>query len=254
MARPRDPRRDEAREKWRIAIKQDPTYKLVDLAKEMDVSPSAIRKWKSTDRWDDEETDGKGSAPKLKESAPKRRKSGAPKGNKNAAGNWGGAPEGNKNALLHGLFRQYIPESILEIMHGTQERNPADLLWDQIQLMHANIINSLNIMYVSEANDMSKELSASGESKDEWEIRFAYEKQATFMSSLATAMGRLDAMIRSYEKLTKGDEERVLKLEKLKLEVEQLKNADTDDETTIDWKDGVLAAAERRRKQQVKTP
>ncbi|KOP28960.1 hypothetical protein ADM98_08535 [Exiguobacterium sp. BMC-KP] len=106
MARPKDHRRDEAREKWRIAIKQDPTYKLVDLAKEMDVSPSAIRNWKSTDRWDDEETNSKGSA-------PKRRKSGAPKGNKNADGNWGGAPVGNKKALLHSLFRQYIPDSSL---------------------------------------------------------------------------------------------------------------------------------------------
>lgn len=248
MARPRDPRRDEARARWLRAIQKDPTYKLVDLAKEMDVSPSAIRKWKSTDRWDDE-IESKGNAPKSNGSAPKPRKSGAPKGNKNAAGNWGGAPEGNKNALLHGLFRQYIPESILSIMEGTQERHPADLLWDQIQLMHANIINSLQVMYVQDADDMSKELSASSDSKDEWEIRFAYEKQATFMASLATAMGRLDTMIRSYEKLTKGDEERVLKLEKLKLEIENLKQSDADDDTTSDWKDAVYAAAERRRKQ-----
>lgn len=68
--------------------------KLVDIAKNLGVSASTIRKWKSQDKWD---TDSKRSAPISKRSAPKR--SGAPKGNQNAKGNrGGGAPVGNKNA------------------------------------------------------------------------------------------------------------------------------------------------------------
>ncbi|MFA9457417.1 phage terminase small subunit [Halalkalibacter sp. AB-rgal2] len=91
MARPRDPRRDEAKEAW---LKSNGEAKLKDIAADLGVSSSTVRKWKAQDRWED---DLKGSAPKLKRSAPKR---GAPKGSKNAKGNQGGkAPPGNKNAV-----------------------------------------------------------------------------------------------------------------------------------------------------------
>lgn len=91
MARPRDPRRDEAKKLWLDSEKE---MKLVDIAEKLDVSASTIRKWKSQDKWEDKT---KGSAPKSKRSAPKR--SGAPKGNRNAKGNkGGGAPLGNGNA------------------------------------------------------------------------------------------------------------------------------------------------------------
>ncbi|EST12056.1 phage terminase small subunit [Sporolactobacillus laevolacticus] len=101
MARPRDPRRDEAKDIW---LKSGGKVKLVDLAKQMNVSSSTVRKWKATDKWDNEL---KGSAPKSKRSAPKRSNGmrGAPIGNKNAKGNSGGhAPKGNKNAVRTGEF------------------------------------------------------------------------------------------------------------------------------------------------------
>ncbi|MBN6886233.1 uncharacterized protein YjcR [Cytobacillus horneckiae] len=88
MARPRDTRRDEAKQLW---LESNKEMKLVDIAKKLGVSASTIRKWKSQDKWDKE------SVPKSKGSAPNR--SGAPKGNINAKGNkGGGAPVGNKNA------------------------------------------------------------------------------------------------------------------------------------------------------------
>lgn len=91
MARPRDPRRDEAKKIW---LEANGNMKLTELADQMGVTSSTIRKWKATDRWDEEL---KGSAPKRKRSAPKR---GAPKGSRNAVGNKGGrAPPGNKNAV-----------------------------------------------------------------------------------------------------------------------------------------------------------
>jgi len=91
MARPRDPRRDEAFRLWK---ESSGTKKLKDIADELGVSSSTVRKWKATDNWEDE---FKGSAPKPNRSAPFR--PGAPKGNKNAKGNKGGkAPPGNENA------------------------------------------------------------------------------------------------------------------------------------------------------------
>ncbi|MEC0701224.1 phage terminase small subunit [Bacillus haynesii] len=84
MARPRDPRRDEAFRLWK---ESSGTKKLKDIAEELGVSGSTVRKWKATDKWEDE----------FKRSAPFR--PGAPIGNKNAKGNKGGkAPPGNENA------------------------------------------------------------------------------------------------------------------------------------------------------------
>lgn len=92
MARPRDPRRDEAKKIW---IDSNKEMKLVDIAEKLEVSASTIRKWKSQDKWDNE---NKRSAPNAKGSAPNR--IGAPKGNRNAKGNkGGGAPKGNSNAV-----------------------------------------------------------------------------------------------------------------------------------------------------------
>jgi len=71
---------------------------LVDIAKQLKVSASTIRKWKSQDKWADKL---KGSAPISKRSAPFR----SLKDNKNAVGNSGGsAPPGNKNALTTGQY------------------------------------------------------------------------------------------------------------------------------------------------------
>ncbi|WP_420954614.1 phage terminase small subunit-related protein [Bacillus haynesii] len=75
MARPRDPRRDEAFRLWK---ESSGTMKLKDIADELGVSSSTVRKWKATDKWEE----------KFKGSAPFR--PGAPKGNKNAKGNKGG--------------------------------------------------------------------------------------------------------------------------------------------------------------------
>ncbi|MBU8728316.1 MULTISPECIES: phage terminase small subunit [Bacillus] len=91
MGRPRDPRRDEAFRLWK---ESGGARLLKDIADELGVTSSTVRKWKANDKWDD---NFKGSAPKSKGSAPKR--TGAPKGSKNARGNKGGkAPPGNQNA------------------------------------------------------------------------------------------------------------------------------------------------------------
>ncbi|MCY7802294.1 phage terminase small subunit [Bacillus spizizenii] len=132
MPRKRDPRRDEAFHLWK---ESGGTKKLKDIADELGVTSSTVRKWKANDKWEEKM---KGSAPKSKGSAPFR--PGAPKGNKNARGNKGGkappgnqnakgnrggaAPKGNKNSVRTGEY-----ESILfDFMDDTEKE-----LFDQIE-------------------------------------------------------------------------------------------------------------------------
>ncbi|WP_378955394.1 phage terminase small subunit [Pelosinus sp. sgz500959] len=95
MARPRNPDRDRAFKIWRGS---DGTARLKDIADEIGIPDSRIRKWKTEDKWDEkikERSDSnKGALLNSNRSAPKR---GAPKGSQNAKGH--GAPKGNRNAL-----------------------------------------------------------------------------------------------------------------------------------------------------------
>ncbi|MSD82886.1 hypothetical protein GKC32_00645 [Lactobacillus curvatus] len=64
MPRPRNPNRDKALQLWKDSGGNRP---LKDIAEELGVTSSTVRKWKSQDKWDEE---GKRSAPKHKGSAP----------------------------------------------------------------------------------------------------------------------------------------------------------------------------------------
>ena len=103
MARERSPSRD-------LALKE--------IANQLNVSDSQIRKWKNVDDWEGKlnsnvtiangnvTNENKGNV--TKKGAPKGNKNavghGAPKGNKNAVGNNGGAPLRNVNALKTGEY------------------------------------------------------------------------------------------------------------------------------------------------------
>ncbi len=86
MARKRNPKRDEAKEKY---IELEGKAANAEIAALVGVSPNQIRKWKSEDKWQEA----------LKE-ASKPKKGGQPR-NKNAAKPHG---DGNNNALKHGAY------------------------------------------------------------------------------------------------------------------------------------------------------
>lgn len=88
MARPRNPNRDEAMQKY---LASDGKATIAQLAEEAGVPDSRVRKWKSADGW----------AAAL-EAQRSKRKRGAQPGNRNAAG--AGAPYGNTNAEVHGAY------------------------------------------------------------------------------------------------------------------------------------------------------
>lgn len=96
MARPRNPDRDRAFQIWKDS---DGVTKLKDIAAELGIPDSRIRKWKTEDKWDEkikERSDSaKGALLYSNGNVPQNR--GAPKGNHNAKGH--GAPKGNKNAI-----------------------------------------------------------------------------------------------------------------------------------------------------------
>lgn len=108
---------------------------LKEIAAELGVSETQVRKWKSQDRWDG---DGKGTLPKEpvkgKGNVTKRPR-GAPKGNQNAVGNHGGAPKGNTNSMKHGAYRQIFDGILSEEEHVFVENmsfNQADLIRQEI--------------------------------------------------------------------------------------------------------------------------
>ena len=118
MAKARSPNRDKAFEIWK---KSNGKIPLKEIAEQLDVSDSLIRKWKNIDKWDDD-FNGNVTIPnsnvtnELNGNVTKRKPGGqpgngnakghgAPLGNKNGEGNNGGAPPRNTNAVKTGEFQ-----------------------------------------------------------------------------------------------------------------------------------------------------
>ena len=209
--------------------------KYKDLAEKYGVSVNTIKSWKQRHGWEREK-----GAPS--EKSVHTKKGGQP-GNKNALGNNGGAPERNRNAVSHGFFSKYLPEETLSIMEEIQERSPADMIWDQIQIQYAAIIWAQRIMFVQDKDDTAKEqkkvkyayhLKEDEEgneyfekaiAEEELEIQFAWDRHATFLNAQSRAMGELRSLIKQFDQLAHEQDERRLKLEQMRLNIEKTKKA-----------------------------
>ncbi|MED3602443.1 phage terminase small subunit [Bacillus subtilis] len=215
--------------------------KYKDLADKYGVSVNTIKSWKQRHGWQRK----KGAS--LKKGVHIK-KVGAPLGNKNALGNKGGAPQRNQNAVTHGFFSKFLPEETLSIMEGIQERSPVDMIWDQIQIQYAAIIRAQKIMFVSDKQEMIKELkkkksvlSETNEvEEEEYEFQFSWDRHATFLNAQSRAMAELRNLIKQFDELAHAEDERRLKLEhmrlsidKKKLEIEELTEEDKPFEITI---------------------
>ncbi|MCY9190089.1 phage terminase small subunit [Bacillus mojavensis] len=194
--------------------------KYKDLAEKYGVSVNTIKSWKQRHGWE-----RKKGAPS--EKSVHTKKGGQP-GNKNALGNKGGAaPAGNQNAVTHGFFSKFLPEETLEIMEEIQERSPADMIWDQIQIQYAAIIRAQRIMFVQDKDDLTKVLKKEkpgmfGDER-EWEFQFAWDRHATFLNAQSRAMGELRSLIKQFDQLAHEEDERRLKLEQMRLNIEKTK-------------------------------
>jgi len=240
MARKRDPKRDEAFEIWK---KHNGEITNRALAEQLDVSEKTLSGWKSKDKWknklnrvlqsNERNTPNKNNRTANSTKEPKSR--GAPKNNRNAVGNKGNpnasAPKRNLNAMKHGLFSRYIPQETLELMGMLEKANPADLIWDQVQIQYAAIIRAQQIMYVADQDDMTKEVKKTEKNdgdmfsveKEEYEIQFAWDKHASFLNAQSRARSEFCSLIKQFWEMSHENDERRLKIEQMQVGIERAK-------------------------------
>lgn len=192
--------------------------KYKDIAEKYDVSINTVKSWKKRYGWNRDR-----GAPKEKSVHTKKR--GAPKGNINAKGNNGGAPKLNQNAVTHGFFSKFLPAETLEIMEQIEERSPADLIYDQIQIQYAAIIRAQKIMYVEDKDEIIKVLKKKKDSdfaeEREWEYQFAWDRHATFINAQSRAMSELRSLIKQFDEMAHIGDERRLKLDLMKAQIDK---------------------------------
>jgi uncharacterized protein YjcR len=201
--------------------------KYKDIADKYEVSINTVKSWKRRHEWSREK-----GAPKNKGVHTKRK--GAPKGNINAKGH--GAPSKNTNALKHGLFAKYLPEETLEIVDQTESIEPLDILWMNIKMQFASIMRAQQIMFVENKDDLTKHLKKSKydiiptddgpkqmATEEEYEIQFAWDKQAAFLNSQSRAMGELRSMLKQFYELINYDDDRQQEAERIAAVIEKTK-------------------------------
>ncbi|HDR6820840.1 TPA: terminase [Bacillus thuringiensis] len=261
MARQRSPDRNKAYEIFKEHNGDITNRKISELlsTSEKTVSEKTVGGWKYKDGWIDKLN---GVLHKNERSTPKKdteyskKKPGAPKGNKNAVNNRGGAKKGNKNAVgnpggsaplrngnaaTHGLYRKYLPQELYDLKEELEEainNDPLSILWESIMLQHAQIIHAQRIMFVNNKEDMTKELrkkklSESG-FEEEWEIQFAWDKQASFLNAQSKALSTLSALIKDFDRLANIDDERRAKLEFIQVQIDKIKSTTNNDDNNIE--------------------
>ena len=221
MGRARDPNRDKA---FEIYSENNGNIELIEIAERLGVSAGTVRGWKSKDKWE----------PKIKGTFQKKNKErskkprGAPKGSKNALGH--GAPKGNTNAVKHGLFAKYLPQEVYEIAQEISDKQPIDILWENITLTYATLLHAQRILHVQDIEDTTTMLIAStAKGSENYEVHTSWDKQSRAITAIARAQAELRGMIKTYDELTRSPlvtEEQRLRIDNLKA---QLGSNDEDD-------------------------
>ncbi|WP_274362742.1 phage terminase small subunit [Paenibacillus thermotolerans] len=240
MARERSSNRLTALKLW---LKSGRKMKLTEIADELGVSDVLVRKWKFLDKWDD---------------IPLKRPRGAPKGNKNAKGNKGGAPSGNTNALKNGIYSKFLPQDpdFQELMKVAQQMDPLDILWQGVEIAFGKMLWAQRIMFVRDKDDLTKELKREKPSEwgteEEYELQFAWDKQANDLKAFAAINRELRSAIKQFLSAAPENDERHMKLELMKVQVEKAQtevevlktkaggSGDADDELIEDWVEAVI--------------
>lgn len=223
MGRARDPNRDKA---FEIYSENNGNIELVEIAERLGVSAGTVRGWKSKDKW---ESKIKGTFQK-KNTERSKKPRGAPKGSKNALGH--GAPKGNTNALKHGLFAKYLPQEVYEIAQELSDKQPIDILWENITLTYANLLHAQRILFVQDVEDSDTFVTSTGKAGTGYEHHTAWDKQGKALAAIARAQSELKSMIKTYDELTRSPlvtEEQRLRIDNLKAQL----GSDDEDDTVI---------------------
>ncbi|MES5957570.1 phage terminase small subunit [Bacillus fungorum] len=206
--------------------------KYKDIAEKHDVSVNTVKSWKTRYKWD------RKGVHTNNEKVRTQKKTGAPINNKNAVGNsgnknpkWGnknavghGAPLQNDNAVTHGFFRKHFPEDVADLAAEIMEKNPIDMLWENITIQYTAIIRAQRLMFVKDQEDTSREIKKETDMGTEYEIQFAWDKHANFLNAQSRAMSTLSSLIRDFDKLATIDDERRAKLNLMNAQIDKIRN------------------------------
>ena len=217
MPRARNPKREEARKIWKGSKGKK---KLKDIAKELGISEAQIRNWKNIDRWEKRNvTEGnEKDNVTLQEKEKKSRKE-----QKNRSGNpnpVASFTKGNSpDCSTHGFYKKIFPPEALELATEIITKTEAEILWDNIVIQYTAIARAQKLMHVTDQSDLTKEgkraRKSANSSEVEYELQFAWDKQANFMNAQSRAMATLSGMIEKYKKLVSGDEMQMAKVDEI---------------------------------------
>lgn len=156
----------------------------------------------------------------------------------------------NSNATKHGLFAKYLPKETLEIVNDIGDMEPLNILYMNIKMQFASILRAQQIMFVESKGDTTRELKKlkvenviDSDGKEiqapiekEYELQFAWDKQATFMNSLSRSMAELRNMLKQYVELANYDDDRLLEIKRMQsivdknnAEIEKINKENTTD-------------------------
>lgn len=186
---------------------------LKDIAEELGVPAGTVRRWKSTQKWDadkDERSPKKKPAKKAsKKTNARKKKRGAPKGNKNAVGNKSSAPR-NQKAVKHGAYRavfwNFIGEEDRELLDNMTDFDTEDRLLMEIQVltirerrvMAAIEEQKKNKLYVSAVNQSIDERSfAKGEEGEKEKEEYKRVKEIAIKAGIAYPGNKASKMTRT---------------------------------------------------------
>lgn len=231
MPRKRDPRRDEAFEIWK-EHKGEITNR--DIAKQLDVPEKTISAWKSRDKWNVVLQKSERSTTKRRGTkrarAPSKRS-----GNHNPKNQFA---KRNNAAEKFGFFSKYLPPESVEIMQEINTSEPADLLWDQIIIQYTAIIRAQKIMLVLSKEDETKVLKRAkkgdGISELEYELQFAWDKQANFLNAQSRAMSELRALIKQFVAIADEQDERRKRIDLMAAQISKINYSMADQDNAED--------------------
>lgn len=174
---------------------------LKDIAEELGVPAGTVRRWKSTQKWDadkDERSPKKKPAKKAsKKTNARKKKRGAPKGNKNAVGNKSSAPR-NQKAVKHGAYRavffNFLGDEDKELLENMTDFDTEDRLIMEIQVltirerrvMAAVEEKKKDPLYISSINQIRKErVFAKGEEGEKEKQEYKRVKEIAVAAGVA---------------------------------------------------------------------
>ena len=174
---------------------------LKDIAEELGVPAGTVRRWKSTQKWDadkDERSPKKKPAKKAsKKTNARKKKRGAPKGNKNAVGNKSSAPR-NQKAVKHGAYRavffNFLGDEDKELLENMTDFDTEDRLIMEIQVltirerrvMAAIEEKKKDPLYISSINQIRKErVFAKGEEGEKEKQEYKRLKEIAVAAGMA---------------------------------------------------------------------